>query len=78
MATTWAYQDCEKPLALSGKRATNNKLLRELMEEEEKKMKAKDEELRAQEEELTKARVKVSWLEGELVRSCDAVAEVQH
>ena len=47
MATTWAYQDCEKPLALSGKRATNNKLLRELMEEEEKKMKAKEEELRA-------------------------------
>ena len=63
--------------------ATNNKLLRELMENEERKvkakkneLKAKEEELRAQAEKLAKARVEVPQLEGELVRSCNAAVEV--
>ena len=77
MAATWAYEDCETPLTLSGKWATNNKLLQELVEEEEeKKVKAKEEELRAQAKELMKVRAEVTQLEEELVRSCDSVAEV--
>ena len=47
IAATWAYQDCEKPFKLSAKQATNNKALRELVEEGEKKVEAKEEELKA-------------------------------
>ena len=82
IAATWAYQDCEKPFKLSAKQATNNKALRELVEEGEKKVEAKEEELKAKAEELKakakelrKARAEVTQLEGELIKSRDAAAE---
>ena len=52
MAATWAYQDCEKPFAVSAKWAANNKLLRELMEEVKEKLGAKEEDLKANEVDL--------------------------
>ena len=82
MAATWAYQDCEKSLAMSAKWAANNKLLRELVEKVKKRVAAKEEELKANEvelvaqaEELGKIRAKFAQLEGELARSRDAAAE---
>ena len=52
MAATWANQDCERLLTLSNKRAANNNLRRELVEEAEKKLVANEEELKANEVEL--------------------------
>ena len=80
---TWAYQDCARPLNLSDKWATNIKLLKELMEEGEKKLAVKEEDLWAKEvelvakaEELEKARSDVAQLERELARSREVVVEV--
>ena len=47
MAATWVYQDCERLFTLSAKRAANNKLMWERVEEVEKKLAAKEEELKA-------------------------------
>ena len=48
----WAYQDYVRPLDLSDKWAANIKLLKELMEEGEKKFAVKEEDLWAKEVEL--------------------------
>ena len=71
MATTWAYQNCLRPLDLSDKQAANIKLLKESVGEMEKKLVAKHKELKANEvelvakvEELEKAQTKVAQLRG--------------
>ena len=45
----WAYQDCERPLDLSYQQAAKVKLLKEQLVESEKKLTAKEEELKGNE-----------------------------
>ena len=52
MAAACAIQDCERPLELSDKWATKINLLKERVMKAEKKLAAKDEELKANEVEL--------------------------
>ena len=63
------------PLKLSTKWATNNKALLDLVVEGEKKVEAKEKELKAQAKKLKKAEAEVTQLKGELIKSYDAVAE---
>ena len=72
MAAAWAaYQDCETPLGLSDKWAAKINLMKEHVVGAEKKLVAKEEELKAnkvelvaKDEELEKARTKVAQLGG--------------
>ena len=52
MAAAWAYQDYERPFDQSNKRATKINLLKECVVEAEKKLAAKEEELKANEVDL--------------------------
>ena len=73
MAAAWAYQDYERPLDLLDKRAAKINLLKECVVEVEKKLAAKEEELKTNEvelvakvKELKKAQTEVAQLGGEL------------
>ena len=52
MVVAWAYQDCKRPFDLSDKCAAKINLLKERVVEVEKKLKVKEEELKANEVEF--------------------------
>ena len=75
MAVAWAHSDCSKPLNLTEQQAENIKQLRGQLTELEKKLSAREEELKnnsidlmARTEGLERAQVEIGLLKGVLTR----------